>query len=154
KSITSCDWALREGVILDYLSKNPPVEYAISQASVTGGYDASGGAAQALDSHSVPEERKSLNVRMRSVLSVARRYDYDARHAHHIGAWAVKIFDEPRAILGMGDRERKFRESASLLHDMVYHIPQKTPPRHSLYLIKTSELPGFTGEETAIMATV
>ena len=154
KSITSCDWALREGVILDYLSKNPPVEYAMGQAGVSRGLDAHGPTTWVPGSDSGLEERKSLNVRMRSVLSVARRYDYDARHAHHIARLAVQIFDETRAIHGMGNRERELLEYASLLHDIGYHIAHNNHHRHSLYLIKNSEMPGFTGEETAIMATI
>src|SRR5262249_2957714 len=33
-------------------------------------------------------------------------------------------------------------------------LTKNTTTRHSLYLIKNSEMPGFTGEETAIMATI
>jgi len=154
QSITSSDWALREGVILDYLSKNPPAERFGGQAHAVGAFHFFPGSADVRDQNQAPAERTSLNVRMRSVLSVARRYDYDARHAHHIAALAVQIFDETLAIHRMGSLERELLEYASLLHDIGYHIAHNNHHRHSLYLIKNSEMPGFTGEETAIMATI
>src|SRR5262249_43840611 len=61
---------------------------------------------------------------------------------------------ETRTIHGMGNRERELLEYASLLHDIGYHIAHNNHHRHSLYLIKNSEMPGFTGEETALMATI
>jgi exopolyphosphatase/guanosine-5'-triphosphate,3'-diphosphate pyrophosphatase len=153
-SITSCDWALREGVILDYLSKNPPVHFPVEHISMTRPSDLGRRAAAAQDLLRYSPEHKSLNVRMRSVLSVARRYDYDALHSQHIAALATQIFDETQTIHGMGARERELLEYAALLHDIGYHIAHNNHHRHSLYLIKNSEMPGFTGEETAIMATI
>jgi exopolyphosphatase/guanosine-5'-triphosphate,3'-diphosphate pyrophosphatase len=153
ESITSCDWALREGVILDYLVKNEPVEYPNLQGALIPAFQFTG-SVEDRERSPTGEERRFLNVRMRSVLSVARRYDYDARHSHHIAALAVQIFDETRAIHGMGISERELLEYASLLHDIGYHIAHNNHHRHSLYLIKNSEMPGFTGEETAIMATI
>ena len=154
ESITSCDWALREGVILDYLSKNPPVEYTKDHGAFSGALQLSGLPVKDPQFDPAGEERKSLNVRMRSVLSVARRYDYDQKHSHHIAALAVQIFDETTAIHGMSSRERELLEYAALLHDIGYHIAHNNHHRHSLYLIRNSEMPGFTGEETAIMATI
>jgi exopolyphosphatase/guanosine-5'-triphosphate,3'-diphosphate pyrophosphatase len=96
----------------------------------------------------------ALDVRTRSVLSVARRYDYDAPHSHHVARLAIQIFDKTRAIHRMTDQESKLLEYAALLHDIGYHIAHNNHHRHSLYLIKNSEMPGFTGNETAIMAAV
>jgi len=154
ESITSCDWALREGVILDYLSKNPSVEYSKAHGALFGSSPFSGRSVNDREFSPAGEERKSLNVRMRSVLSVARRYEYDQKHSHHIAALALQIFDETTALHGMAGRERELLEYAALLHDIGYHIAHNNHHRHSLYLIRNSEMPGFTGEETAMMATI
>ncbi|HJQ69598.1 MAG TPA: Ppx/GppA phosphatase family protein [Blastocatellia bacterium] len=139
KEITSCDWSLREGVILNYLRKHAPESQA---------------AEAAINSAPSPDASGPVDIRMRSVLSVARRYDYDAPHSHHVARLATRIFDDTQDLHGMGDQERHLLEYASLLHDIGYHIAHNNHHRHSLYLIKNSEMPGFTGNEIAIMAAV
>jgi exopolyphosphatase/guanosine-5'-triphosphate,3'-diphosphate pyrophosphatase len=54
----------------------------------------------------------------------------------------------------MGEQQRNLLEYAALLHDIGYHIAHNNHHRHGLYLIKNSEMPGFTGNEIAIMAAV
>jgi exopolyphosphatase/guanosine-5'-triphosphate,3'-diphosphate pyrophosphatase len=54
----------------------------------------------------------------------------------------------------MSDQERDLLEYAAVLHDIGYHIAHNNHHRHSLYLIKNSEMPGFTGNESAVIATV
>jgi len=153
ESITSCDWSLREGVILDYLRKHG-VD-AASGRSLKEPILLSEDIQHALgEPADLAEADRSLDVRMRSVLSVARRYDYDAAHSHHVARLALQIFDQTRAIHRMTDQESTLLEYAALLHDIGYHIAHNNHHRHSLYLIKNSEMPGFTGDETAIMAIV
>src|SRR4030095_6053379 len=86
--ITSCDWSLREGVILNYLRRR------LEKRKVT--------QIKRVPSLVVPGEQdtlsrpvtddSTLDVRARSVLSVARRYDYDIAHSHHVARLARKIF--------------------------------------------------------------
>jgi len=130
--ITSCDWSLREGVLLDYLRQ---------QRGVASG-DLPADFAFAPD------------VRTRSVLSLARRYDYDAAHSHLVARLATRIFDDTRELHGLGAAERTLLQYAALLHDIGYHIAHNNHHRHGLYLIKNSEMPGFSGSEIAVMAAV
>jgi exopolyphosphatase/guanosine-5'-triphosphate,3'-diphosphate pyrophosphatase len=139
--ITSCDWSLREGVILDYLRNRVCV---IGATETSGDEPTTTG--KATDA--------ALDVKTRSVLSVARRYDYDAPHSHHVAGLAARIFDDTQPLHGFGDKERKLLEYAALLHDLGYHIAHNNHHRHGLYLIKNSEMPGFTGKEIALMATM
>jgi len=159
KSITSCDWSLREGVILDYLRKHE-VDAAYG-GSLTEPVALSGDGQRSLGEPAGLREPpdlagtdRALDVRTRSVLSVARRYDYDSAHSHHVARLSLRIFDQMRAIHRMSDAESTLLEYAALLHDIGYHIAHNNHHRHSLYLIKNSEMPGFTGDETAIMAIV
>lgn len=147
-TITSCDWSLREGAILDYLNKHPEIEYE-EDAELTEI------AAQDQDEHQLlAESDRSLDVRTRSVLSVARRYDYDPSHSHYVARIALRIFDRTRRLHGMGEQERKLLEYAAILHDIGYHIAHNNHHRHSLYLIKNSEMPGFSGTEISIMSAI
>lgn len=150
EEITSCDWSLREGVVLDFLKDarlganpekvdDPPASDPSSIRDM-------------LLSH--PVDGSKLDVRARSVLSVARRYDYDSAHSHKVARLATRIFDDTHELHGLGEAERRMLQYASLLHDVGYHIAHNNHHRHSLYLIKNSEMPGFTGNEIAMLATV
>lgn len=136
EEITSCDWSLREGVILNYLRQS-----GIGLAAET-------------DIEFAAVHESGNGVRTRSVLSVARRYNYDAPHSLLVARLAVRIFDDTRPLHGLGDEYRKLLEYAALLHDIGYHVAHNNHHRHSLYLIKNSEMPGFTGNEIAVMAAV
>jgi exopolyphosphatase / guanosine-5'-triphosphate,3'-diphosphate pyrophosphatase len=148
--ITSCDWSLREGVILNYLRRRremlavPPVHPAAALAATS-----------CEDALLYPvTDDSTLDVRSRSVLSVARRYDYDVAHSHHVVRLATQIFDDTREVHRLSDQDRKLLQYAAILHDIGYHIAHNNHHRHGLYLIKNSELPGFSGDEIAMMATM
>jgi exopolyphosphatase/guanosine-5'-triphosphate,3'-diphosphate pyrophosphatase len=148
REITSCDWSLREGVILNYLRSHQipnSTETANSTIELLRSNES-----KRLD---VDGDDSSLDVRARSVLSVARRYDYDAPHSHHVASLAARIFDDTHELHGMGETERRLLEYAALLHDIGYHIAHNNHHRHGLYLIKNAEMPGFTANEIALMAT-
>jgi exopolyphosphatase / guanosine-5'-triphosphate,3'-diphosphate pyrophosphatase len=148
--LTSCDWSLREGVILNYLRSQPELNeaYSIAPARVS-----TAAASEDPLLHQVTED-SHLDVRTRSVLSVARRYDYDVAHSHHVVRLATRIFDDTKELHRLNDQDRKLLQYASILHDIGYHIAHNNHHRHALYLIKNSEMPGFTGDEIAMMATV
>jgi exopolyphosphatase / guanosine-5'-triphosphate,3'-diphosphate pyrophosphatase len=148
--ITSCDWSLREGVILNYLRRR------LEKRKVT--------QIKRVPSLVVPGEQdtlsrpvtddSTLDVRARSVLSVARRYDYDIPHSHHVARLATKIFDDTKELHQLSGQDRKLMQYAAILHDIGYHIGHNNHHRHGLYLIKNSEMPGFTRDEIAMMATM
>ncbi|HKS40483.1 MAG TPA: Ppx/GppA phosphatase family protein [Blastocatellia bacterium] len=147
--ITTCDWSLREGVILDYLqtrARGVPINEHIAESFVS-----SYGEEELLVG---AEDESTLDVRARSVLSLARRYDYDSLHSHHVARLATRIFDDTHDLHGMGETERKLLQYAAILHDLGYHIAHNNHHKHGLYLIKNSEMPGFTGSEIALMATL
>ena len=96
----------------------------------------------------------TLDVRSRSVLSVARRFDYDVAHSHHVALLAMQIFDDTKELHELSDQDRKLLQYAAILHDIGYHIAHNNHHRHALYLIKNSEMPGFTGDEIAMMGAM
>ena len=146
REITSCDWSLREGVILNYLRSHQPSMLKLIA-------DSAAGILRSIESKSLDVDDSSLDVRARSVLSVARRYDYDAPHSNQVARLAARIFDDTHELHGMGETERRLLEYAALLHDIGYHIAHNNHHRHALYLIKNAEMPGFTVNEIALMAT-
>jgi exopolyphosphatase / guanosine-5'-triphosphate,3'-diphosphate pyrophosphatase len=146
REITQCDWSLREGVVLDHLRKQQTSQSDIDDGSLL------------LKPETTFMEQGSLfgamDVRTRSVLSVARHFEYDALHSHHIAFLATRLFDDTIPLHGFGEPERKLLQYASLLHDIGYRVAHADHHRHSLYLIKNSEMPGFTANEIAMIAAI
>ena len=67
-------------------------------------------------------------------------------------AWRSPLFDQTKALHGLGDREREWLEYASLLHDIGNHISYERHHRHSHYLIKNGDLRGFEPDEIEVIA--
>jgi exopolyphosphatase / guanosine-5'-triphosphate,3'-diphosphate pyrophosphatase len=125
--ITLCDFALREGLVLDYIQRN---RRHIAQA---GQYP---------------------DVRRRSVIELAERCSYWPEHANQIARLSLSIFDQTRGVHGLTDREREWLEFAALLHDIGSHISYGRHHKHSYYLIKNGDLRGFEPVEAEVIALV
>jgi exopolyphosphatase/guanosine-5'-triphosphate,3'-diphosphate pyrophosphatase len=94
------------------------------------------------------------DVRRASVLNLAAQYDALGEHTRHVAALALGMFDE-LAQLGLhpGDpRERELLWAASVLHDIGMSIDYDDHHKHTRYLVLNAGLPGFTPNETAIIA--
>lgn len=123
--LTLCTRALREGMVLEFLAR---------QRERLGGLNL------------VP------NVRRRSVLDLARRSNYDRKHAEWVAATALAVFDATRHRHRLGDDARELLEFAALLHDIGIQISYTRHHRHSQYIILNSDLRGFNPEEVEILA--
>jgi exopolyphosphatase / guanosine-5'-triphosphate,3'-diphosphate pyrophosphatase len=144
KEITQCDWSLREGVILDHLRKEQTSRLDLDDGSLLMSPDKA-----FIEQGSL---FGTMDVRARSVLSVARHFEYDALHSHQVAHLATRLFDDTLPMHGLGEAERKLLQYASLLHDIGYRVAHADHHRHGLYLIKNSEMPGFTANEIAMIA--
>jgi exopolyphosphatase/guanosine-5'-triphosphate,3'-diphosphate pyrophosphatase len=127
REITLCDFALREGLVIDYIRRNTTT---IRQAD------------------------RYPDVRLRSVVELGERCRYDATHSRHVADLATRLFDRTRTWHKLGDRERQWLEYGALLHDVGVHISYERHHRHSYYLIKNGGLRGFEPEEIEIVALV
>ncbi|MGA2232337.1 MAG: Ppx/GppA phosphatase family protein [Tepidisphaeraceae bacterium] len=127
KRMHICPAALREGILLDYLSRHLP-DLAIRRE--------------------VPDPRR------RSVLDLGRRCDWHRTHAEHVAKLCLKMFDELQSLHGMGTAERELIEYGALLHDIGWHIGRQSHHKHSMYLILNGDLKGFTPEEISIIGHI
>jgi exopolyphosphatase/guanosine-5'-triphosphate,3'-diphosphate pyrophosphatase len=125
--LTLCDYALREGLVLDYIKKN--------------------------GAHIRSIERYP-DVRRRSVIELAERCHYVPRHAAQVARLALTLFDATRSIHELGAREREWLEYAALLHDIGGLISYEGHHKHSQYLIRHGDLRGFEPDEITLMALV
>jgi exopolyphosphatase/guanosine-5'-triphosphate,3'-diphosphate pyrophosphatase len=126
--LRTCDWALREGVIIDRLRE--------------------------IDAESRPPLPNITDPRLRSVHALGRRFGYEEGHAHHVARLAEQIFDAFAPSQTLSRHHRTLLSAAALLHDIGYHIAHEAHHKHALYLIKNSELTGFSEAERNVIANV
>jgi exopolyphosphatase/guanosine-5'-triphosphate,3'-diphosphate pyrophosphatase len=127
EELVLCEWALREGILLDYIHRHP------------------GTLARA---EAYPD------VRRRSVVALGERCQYDEAHARHTAGLALSLFEQTRSRHGLGEAERSLLEYAALLHDVGHHISYPGHHKHTYYLVKNGDLRGFTPLEIEILANV
>lgn len=127
KEITISGYALREGMVIDYLSKHVE-EFRLINA--------------------IPD------VRRRSVIELARRCYWDETRSVHIANLALQLFDELQSLHNLTNNERELLEYAALLHNIGYFISPSGHHKHSQYIILNGELRGFSYEEVQIIAHI
>lgn len=126
--LRTCDWALREGVIIDFMRE--------------------------VEAESKPPLPDDADPRLRGVHAVGRRFGYEEAHAHSVARFAESIFDEVAQEAGLTRNHRTLLSAAALLHDVGYHIAHEGHHKHALYLIRNSELTGFSEAERDVIANV
>jgi exopolyphosphatase/guanosine-5'-triphosphate,3'-diphosphate pyrophosphatase len=127
KEIVLCEWALREGLLLDYLTGHK---------------------------RSVARAEAYPDVRRRSVVALAERCRFHEAHARQVAALALGLFDATASRHRLQAPERSLLEYAALLHDIGRHISYPDRHRHTEYLVRNGGLRGFDPREVEIMALV
>ncbi|HEX5069551.1 MAG TPA: Ppx/GppA phosphatase family protein [Vicinamibacterales bacterium] len=127
EDITLCDFALREGMVLDYIKRN---------------------------TRHIRTAERYPDVRRRSVIELGERCGYWAEHSQQVAKLALALFDETRNSHGLGAREREWLEYGALLHDIGTHISYDAHHKHSYYLIRHGELRGFDPDEVIVIGLV
>ena len=122
-----CDKAIREGIIYDFIQRHH---------------------------ERIQAERDIPDVRKRNILALAHRCHVSETHALHVARLALRLFDQTKELHRCGQREREWLESAAILHDIGYVINSRQHHKHAYYLIKHSDLSGFTAEEIDLIANV
>lgn len=126
ETLSPCSFALREGVIIDHLRE--------------------------IEAESLPPVPDVLDKRLRGVFAIGRRYGYEERHALQVADLAEKIFDALAPLYKLQRHWRTLLSAAALLHDVGYHISHESHHKHSFYLIKNSEITGFSEHEKLLIA--
>jgi len=126
KRMTISEYALREGIILDTIEKY----------------------------HRKKKFDHFHDIRYTSVLHIAESFQYEKEHAHQVGRLALDIFDQTAPLHKLSSGERVYLEAAALLHEVGLFVSHAQHHRHSYYLIRNSELLGFTENEKEIIANV
>lgn len=128
KRIKTSTEALREGMILHYIEEEMQEELDL------------------ISDHPDPRER--------SVFELLRKTDWHEQHSRQVAKIGLRLFDELSSLHGLEAGERELFYFACLLHDIGYYISHRKHHKHALYLIRNSDLRGFSQREIEIMANV
>ena len=128
ESITVCERALREGMIVDWMLTHGLIENRLSFQS---------------------------EVRQRSVYKIARKYQVDLGYGERVAKFAIRLFDQLYGILHhWGKREKELLWSAAILHNCGIYVSHSSHHKHSYYLIRNAEFLGFTEIEIETIANL
>ena len=120
--------ALREGVIVDWMLSHGLIEDRLSYQS---------------------------QVRQRSVLKVAQKYQVNLEYAERVANFALTIFNQTKGQLHHWDaEERELLWAAAMLHNCGVYISHSAHHKHSYYLIRYGELLGFTEAGIEVIANL
>ncbi len=94
------------------------------------------------------------NVREHSVLQLAKRCHFVKEHTEHMVHLALGIHDSAvdLGLIQLNHQARELLYYAGLLHDIGIFISYAKHAVHGAYIIKNTELLGFTQEEIEFMA--
>ena len=127
-TLTVCERALREGIIVDWMLQHGYIENRLAYQS---------------------------EVRNRNIYKIAHKYQADVPHGERIAQFALQIFDSTYNELHCwGEAEREYLWSAAMLHNCGLYISHSSHHKHSYYLIRHAELLGFSEIEIELIAQI
>jgi len=94
------------------------------------------------------------DLRQFSVLNLARIFDSDHPHSHHVAFLALRMFDDLQPVHGLDEQYRKLLWAAGILHDVGTLINYPYHHQHSYYIILNYTLYGYSPRELAIIALI
>jgi exopolyphosphatase/guanosine-5'-triphosphate,3'-diphosphate pyrophosphatase len=131
RGYTYSDYALREGALLDAIQRRAEL-------------DGTGRAAM----------HHLRDVARRSVRQLADRCDDDPHHSAHVARLAAELFDQTQTLHRLGTEHRDYLEASALLANVGLVISHSKHHLHSYYVIRNSELVGFTDREIELIALI
>jgi exopolyphosphatase/guanosine-5'-triphosphate,3'-diphosphate pyrophosphatase len=127
-SITLCEQALREGIIVDWMLTHGLIDNRL---------------------------RYQNEVKKRNVLKIAHKYQVDLVYSKRVAHFALRLFDETKGYLhNWKTSEQELLWAAAILHNCGVYISHAAHHHHSYYLIRNAELLGFTELELELIANI
>jgi exopolyphosphatase/guanosine-5'-triphosphate,3'-diphosphate pyrophosphatase len=124
--MTTSDWALREGIVLDAVRTHDPDDWS--------------------------DDPRAL--RRAAISGLARRCNSAPEHTRHVVRLALSLFDQTQPLHELGPADREMLEYAVILHDIGQHVSRKGHHRHAAYLVENAQLRGFSPDEVTLLAAL
>ena len=94
------------------------------------------------------------DIRADTVASTRQRWNIDSEHADRVTATARALFKQVRSDCGLKKHDGTLLQWAAELHEIGLQISHSHFHKHSEYLLKNMDLPGFSRSEQAILAVL
>jgi exopolyphosphatase / guanosine-5'-triphosphate,3'-diphosphate pyrophosphatase len=128
ETITICERALREGMVVDWMLTHGLIEDRL---------------------------RFQKSVRQRSVFKIAHKYQVNLEHSQRVARFALDLFQQTHDILHTwGDEEKELLWAGAILHNCGHFVSHSGHHKHSYYLIRYGELLGYTDVEIETIANL
>jgi exopolyphosphatase / guanosine-5'-triphosphate,3'-diphosphate pyrophosphatase len=128
EQIMICERALREGVVVDWMLTHGLIEDRL---------------------------RFQSSIRQRSVLKTAQKYGVKLEHSERVAAFAMELFDQTKGTLhDWGAEARELLWASAILHNCGHFIGHSAHHKHSYYIIRNSDLLGYTEVEVETIANL
>ncbi len=127
-TVTACERALREGVIVDWMLTHGLIDDRL---------------------------RYQTSVRERSTFKIAEKYNVNLEYSQRVAFFALSLFDQTQGLLhNWGVEERELLWVAAILHNSGHFVSHSAHHKHSYYLIRNGELLGYTETDIEIIANL
>lgn len=90
----------------------------------------------------------------RSALDLGRRYQFDEPHAVHVADLARRLFEQLTDEHQLEPRHGMLLHASALLHEIGAIVSASNLHKHSMYLIRSSDLFGLTRDDMLLVALV
>ncbi len=128
QSFSTCNRALREGIIVDWMLTHGLIEDRL---------------------------RYQSSVRQRSVISMAQKYRVNLENGERVAEFATSLFDQTLGVLhSWSVAERQLLWAAAILHNCGHYVSHSAHHKHSYYLVRHGGLLGYTDAEVEAIANL
>ena len=102
-------------------------------------------------------DMKQLSIRHRTIKSLSQRFHIDEQHADRVTSQSATLYsqfstDTPLLKEKKGGNDFKLLTAACALHEIGLLLEYKQHQKHGAYIIKNTDLPGFSQEEALLLA--
>ncbi len=91
---------------------------------------------------------------IRSAMKLANKFDCDQPHSRHVAQMSTDLFHELQEIHSLGPRFETILHVAAILHEIGLFISNRAYHKHTMYLIRNSELFGLSKKDVMLVALV
>lgn len=136
-------------------------DMVLNETGASGFYTLSGGLRSGLTIDTInrmgielPFQNNTENIRHSRLLEIGNKFEFDESGAIQVMKLAHMLYDGLAVELGLMGRDWLLLEAAAILRDVGKHIAYSKHHKHSYYLIKHSELVGYSIKEVEMIANI
>jgi exopolyphosphatase / guanosine-5'-triphosphate,3'-diphosphate pyrophosphatase len=89
-----------------------------------------------------------------AALALGRRFHFDEKHARQVARIALALFEGLAPLHRLPAFARGILEAAAILHDVGNAVSYQRHHKHTYYLVKHADIPGFADRERELVALV